>query len=435
MYDLRILNGKVYKDQSYHDVNIYVQDGVIKKLSKEQLDAKETYDASNQIIYPGIIDPHTHFDLDLGDIRSKDDFYYGTKAALFGGVTTIIDFLSPVDNAEDLEKEFKKRRKEAKKSLTDYKFHACVKDPKNEVLNITSKMKELGLNTVKLFTTYSDSLRRTYDQEIRELLTLSSNGDFLVTAHIENDEMINNLDGLTFMDLAESRPQESETTEALKLAQMVKETKGNLYMVHLSSGNTLKALKERFSDILNDKFIVESCPHYFVFNNDVFKESNGYLYTMAPPLRDEMDRLLLHKMIDDVYTIGTDHCSFDSTDKSRTLLSELPLGIGGVEYSFDVMYSMFGDKIVDKMTINVAKAHKLYPQKGIIKEGSDADFFMYQLGDRILFENHSNTDYFVYKNLEVKGKVVSTLIKGEFALKDGVVYERVGELLNKVVNR
>ena len=433
MYDLRIINGLVYKELEYHEMNLYITDGLISKISNELFEAKETYDADGLLVFPGVIDPHTHFELDLGTRTSKDDFKKGTEAAVFGGVTTIIDFLSPVNNNQDLEKEFNLRTVQAKDSLIDYKFHACVMNPKGNVETIVDTMSTLGLNTVKLFTTYSDSNRRTYDTEIIELLKLSKTNNFMVTAHIENDDQIIQKDNMTYHDLPISRPTISETSEALKLAQYARDTGGNLYMVHLSSGKTLKMLKEEYSDILNKNLIIESCPHYFVYDNSILQSKLGFLYTMAPPLRSSEEVTLLKNNIDSVYTIGTDHCTFDFKDKQKTLLKDMPLGVGGVEYSFDIMFSMFGIKVVDKMTQNVAKAHKLFPQKGIIQEGSDADLFLYKLKEKQLTENHSDTDHFIYKDFPVKGEVVSTMSNGIFVLKDRTLQSNTGTLLNKVV--
>ena len=431
MYDLAVVNGKVYFDHRYHKTNVYIKDGIIVNISPLLLRSHEVYDCHGDLVFPGIIDPHTHFQLPLGKITSRDDFLYGSKAAAFGGVTTIIDFLDPVDCAADLEMAFIKRCRLAKRSVVDFKLHACLKDPKGQIPEITDKMAELGLNTVKIFTTYSESSRRTYDNEIVELLKASKEKDFLVTAHIENDEMISLKRNYRYQDLPISRPTKSETSEALKLAKFVKETDGNLYMVHLSSGETLRQLKHKFPQLLNKKFFIESCPHYFLFNNKELLRPDGYLYTMAPPLRSEKEVKLLHKFFPDVYTIGTDHCSFNKSDKQYDYLSEIPLGIGGIEYSFSSMYNLFGDEVIDKMTLNVAKAHRLYPQKGIITEGSDADIFVYHLQDGKIYKNHGFTDHTIYKNLPVKGEVVTTISRGKFIVKNGLFVNRKGQLLNR----
>lgn len=432
MYDLRIINGLVFIEDQFIQTNIYIDREKITLISTDLLQAKESINCSGDLVIPGIIDPHTHFDLDLGFTKSKDSFYTGTKAAAFGGVTTVIDFLSPVSNAKKLINEFHKRKNEAKESVIDYKFHACLMNPKNEVENIVQALPEIGCNTVKIFTTYSDSNRRTYEPEIRELLSLTKSNQFTLTVHVENDEMITTNDKDSYLELPNNRPTESETTEALKLAKLVKETDGLLYMVHLSSGKTLDRLKSEYSDILNTQFFIESCPHYFTWNNEVLHKEDGNLYTMAPPLRSEKERKQLINSIDDVYTIGTDHCIFNKDEKDKELLKDIALGIGGVEESFRVMYTQFGESIIPKMTSNVAKAHYLYPQKGVIQEGSDADMFIYKLKNTVINQSHGNGDHNLYYNHKVNGEIITTISRGKFVVRDKEFIPNTGKLLNQI---
>lgn len=432
MYDLAVMDGYVYIGSSFRRINVYIKDGVIAALSKEHFDAKEYYIAKKKLVIPGLIDPHVHFNLDLGSIKSADDFYSGSVAAAYGGVTTFIDFLDPVSNKKDLTKAFNKRLVEAKDSVIDYKFHATVKNPKGKLDEITDEMKNLGISSVKLFTTYSNSGRRTYDNEIKRLLELSTEKDFLILAHIENDELIDLDPTLKYSELLKSRSTESETSEALKLAGFTKEIGGRLYMVHLSSGHTLKLLKEQYSDILNKSFFIESCPHYFTLSADLFKEENGNLYTLAPPLRTIGEVNILNNNIDSVYTIGTDHCPFYKEEKNHELLKDLPLGIGSIEHSFNIMYGLFQDKIIDKMTKNVAKVHNLYPQKGVIQVGSDADMFIYNTEDKHpITENHSNCDYSVYEGRNVLGKVEATISRGKFVLRNGKIIPHQGQYIKR----
>lgn len=429
MYDVALIKGRVYFDDEFHNTNVYIKSGVIELISPLMLKADKIVDCAGDLVLPGIIDPHTHFHLRLPHITSRDDFYTGTRSAVFGGVTTIIDFLEPVDNALDLERAFDERMTDAKDSIIDYTFHACVKNPVGTVGEIVDKMGELSIKTVKLFTTYSDSNRRTYDDEIIRLLQYSKKYNFTVTAHIENDDMIDLNPRFTYRDLPLSRPTKSETFEALKLAKFARDTGGHLYMVHCSSGKTVKALKEKFSDILHTNFAIESCPHYFVFDQSVLQKQDGYLYTMAPPLRSNEEVKLLQELIDEIDTIGTDHCSFNIADKQVHLLQDMPLGIGGIEASFQVMYTLFGDKIINKMTKNVAMKHHLYPQKGVIKEGSDADVFIYHLENGKITDQHGNSDHTLYQNFPTKGKIISTMVRGEFVLENGLLKKHHGQYL------
>lgn len=430
MNDILLKNGLVYQNGKFERVNLAILGEKISYIGKDEVSAKEVVDVSNLKVLPGLIDPHVHFDLNCGRINSIDDFYYGSKCAIYGGVTTVVDFLEPTRNAEELEKSFYERLEQAKDCLVDYHFHACIKEPNGSLEEYVKTVVKLGMRTIKLFTTYSDTHRRTYDKDIIELLKLSKKYNVLITAHIENDDLIDLRDKYTYKDLCLSRPSFAETSEALKLAKYVRETGGNFYMVHCSSGQTLKALKEQFNDILSKNFYVESCPQYFIFNNSVLNEENGKLFTFAPPLRSERERQLLVANYKDVISIGTDHCSFMKKEKDFPTLKGFPLGVGGVEHAFTLMYRRFGDEIIDKMSINTAKIQD-FPTKGELKVGMDADVSIFKDDDSMFINsNHGKCDYSIYEGLISAGEFVHVLRRGVFVLKDRKLIESKGKLLN-----
>jgi len=353
----------------------------------------------------------------MGHISSTDDFKSGSISAAFGGVTTFIDFLDPVDNASDLEKAYYKRLEEAKDSVIDYKFHATLKNPVGNVPQIVDKMLELGITSVKIFTTYSDSNRRTYDNEIIELLKFSKVHHFTVLVHAENDEMILPSEEHKYSYLPIARPTISETSEVLKLAEFVRNYGGYMYIVHVSSGETVEALVEQYSDILHQSLFIESCPHYFLFDNNVLKTKLGYLYTMAPPLRSNEESTLLRNLFTEIDTIGTDHCPFSIEEKNHKLLKDMPLGIGSVEHSLEVMYSMYGLDSLQKMTSNVARIHRL-KNRGVLKVGYIADVVITKSGFFNIDKDHSKSNYNVYQDYETVIQVISTISHGKFVIKD-----------------
>lgn len=426
-----IKNGSVYIDKQWHAVNIWIDGEHFAYIGKEEKEADEVIDATGLKIIPGLIDPHVHFALDCGTVTSVDDFVSGSRSAAYGGVTTIIDFLDPTRNARKLQRSFYDRLELAKGCNVDYHFHACIKEPDSDLEQYVLMMKSLGMNTIKLFTTYSETRRRTYDKDIIELLKLTRKYNFMVTAHIENDEMVMLKPEYKCTDISEARPSESETTETLKLAGFAKETQGYLYMVHLSSGETLKQLVAQYGDILGKHFFVESCPQYFTFNKDVLKGDNGCLYTFAPPLRSKEEQELLIKNFKYVNTIGTDHCSFMKEDKiSHPSLIGHPLGIGGIESSFLVLHKQFGDEVIDKMTSNLADLERL-SSKGRIAVGKDADLvFIKDVDEYSIGKPHGTCDYSVYEGIKVKEKIVHTMLRGSFILKDEKFLGGKGELLN-----
>ena len=427
MNDLLIKNGLVFLKGKWIKTNLAVLGEKISYIGSEEVDAEEVLDVEGHKVLPGLIDPHVHFELNCGRTTSCDDFYTGSICAAYGGVTTIIDFLDPTRNAEELEKSYYERIALAKKSLVDYHMHACIREPNGDLEEYVKKVVELGMMTIKLFTTYSDTHRRTYDKDIAELLSLSKKYNIMIEAHIENDDLIDLRDEYTYKDLPVSRPSLSETSEALKLAKLVRKTGGNFYMVHCSSGETLKALKEQFSDILGKNFFVESCPQYFVFNNSVLERDDGKLFTFAPPLRSERERQLLTAYYKDVDAIGTDHCAFMSKEKDYPSLKGFPLGVGGVEHSFSIMYRRFGDEIINKMSKNTVILQD-FPSKGTLEVGKDADISVFEeMPDYIEKENHGTCDYSIYDGVIGAGEFKHVLVRGKFVLKDRKIIPHQGK--------
>ena len=427
MNDLLIKNGLVFLNGKWVKTNLAVLGEKISYIGNDEVDSKEVLDVEGLKVLPGLIDPHVHFELNCGRVTSCDDFYTGSVCAAYGGVTTIVDFLDPTRNAEELEKSYYDRITLAKKSLVDYHMHACIREPNGDLEEYVKTVVKLGMRTIKLFTTYSDTHRRTYDKDIEELLRLSKKYNIMITAHIENDELIDLRDGYTYKDLPVSRPSLSETTEALKLAKMVKETGGNFYMVHCSSGETLKALKEQFGDILGKNFFVESCPQYFVFNNSVLEEENGKLFTFAPPLRSERERQLLTAYYKDVNAIGTDHCAFMKKEKDYPNLKGFPLGVGGVEHSFSIMYKRFGDEIIEKMSKNTGILQD-FPAKGELEVGKDADISIFrEIPDYLEKENRGTCDYSIYDGILGSGEFEHVLVRGQYVLKNRKIVPHVGK--------
>ncbi len=434
MYDLGIMNGLAYIDRSFQKVNIYITDDIIRCISEEEKPCHKIYNAEGKKIIPGLIDPHVHFELDTGNIVSCDDFYSGSVSAAFGGITTFIDFLDPVSKASDLDKALAKRKKLAAKSIIDYKFHATLANPKGQTRELAETAKSMGLDSIKIFTTYSETGRRTYNREINELLELSGELGFILLVHAENDNMVGILPGQKIWDISFARNEEAEISEALALAGMVEKTGGNIYMVHVSSGHTIQALFTRYSHLLGKGFHIESCPHYFYFNLHQYDNEEGSLYGMIPPLRSHRSQGLLLNYSDLVETIGTDHCAYMKKDKMHENLIDIPMGVGSVEYSFLVMYGLLGNGAIDRMSENPAKLFGLYPRKGVIREGSDADIVILDdKGPYLKKDDHSKCDYSIYR--EGSGvfasmlKVESVLSRGQFIIKNEVLKGGDGKCL------
>jgi dihydropyrimidinase len=432
MYSLGILDGKIYLDKQWIKGNLYIKEGRVAAISEACLEAEEEYDAAGRFVLPGFIDPHVHFALNTGKYTSADDFHSGSVSAAFGGVTTFIDFLDPVKSAEELEQAFKKRRLLSRDSVIDYGFHATLSQPEEEPRKIIEKIESLGIPSVKFFTTYASSNRNTPDEYLQAMMGVSAETSTLLLIHAENDGIIREDKRIRICEHERARPAISEISEVIKLAEMTKYNNALVYIVHVSCGTTVKRLAEGYGDILNKNLFVESCPHYFTFNAAVLEEENGCLYTMTPPLRSEQERKLLIQNIENIAAIGTDHCPFNKNEKEAEFTADIPMGIGGIEHSFSIMYSLFGDRIIDKFTKNVAVLHGLFPRKGSLLPGSDADVVVFDPKEEWKVRGHSsNCDYDVYEGLTLKGKVYTTISRGHFVIKDGKFIGGSGEYLNR----
>ena len=421
--DCGLLNGRIYINGEFITGNLYIKDGKVNTISESYFKCKEEYDVAGKLVLPGFIDPHVHFQLTVGSHTSLDDFYSGSVKAALGGITTFIDFLDPVKTSSELEKAFIERRDLAKHSVVDYGLHSAIAQPTEPALALMKASTQKGMVTLKLFTTYSSSKRRTEDSYIEELLKCSKELGTRVLVHAENDSMIREGKGIWVRDHEKARPALSEITEVLKLAEMTKYTQGLLYIVHVSAGSTVKRLKENYRDLLHTQIILESCPHYFLWDASIYEKSQGYRFTMTPPLREKEEQSLLREGLGELDIIATDHCPFHENLKNKSFTSEIPMGVEGVQYAFSTMYQLYGKEIISKFTENPAKAHGLYPKKGNLLPGADGDVVIFDENSAYTLEDEAS----IYHQVAMGGKIERVFLRGRKIAEDGIFLGGQGE--------
>ncbi|MBO6129955.1 MAG: amidohydrolase family protein [Pseudobutyrivibrio sp.] len=425
MYDIGIVNGELYIDGDFEKKNLYIKGESIAEITSEMKEATRIIDASNLKVLPGFIDPHVHFHLGVGENISKDDFEDGSKEAVLGGVTTYIDFLDPIKRASEIKEEFKKRSFMAKDSLVDYAFHTTIANPSSGPREIFEESLKAGINSVKLFTTYSDTDRRTYEDYIYRLLGASKEYKCRVIVHAEKDDLIDKSKEIPVKNHSKSRPVACEYEEVMELAQMTKAMGGNLYIVHTNCGSTVVAIRHEYgSELAHGNIVLESCPHYFLFNDQALSKPDGYKYTMTPPLRPENERCLMVDNIDAFATIGTDHCPYTREQKQHEYTSQIPMGVGGIRYSFLSMYNLFGYSILDKYTVGPAKIYGL-SKKGTLALGMDADI--------VLFDERGTTkvddDMSIYFEKEFRGVIKTVINRGAVVNDSGKIMNHQGKYI------
>lgn len=432
MYDLAVTHGRCWLNGRWQSVHLYIKDGKISAHHTALLPAKEVYDAGGRRVIPGLIDSHVHFAMDAGRYRSADDFASGGRAAAHGGVTTIIDFLDPAPTAETLEAECRRRLSLAESCPIDYAFHSSVADPSDSLDRHIQLSLSWGMPSIKVYTTYQPDLYAP-PQVLAQLLERTAAGDVLMMVHAEADRLIDHTPHPISAHAA-SRPAQAERAAAAWLAQEVRRTGGNCYMAHVSAGSTVQMLEDRYGDLLNQQLFLESCPHYLLFDDSRYQEACGQLAAMTPPLRSEAEAALLRQKLDSIWAISTDHCPFLKAEKLHALTRDIPMGIGGVEHAFSQLWRLFGDRIIPRFTERPSKLQGLWPRKGSLNVGADADLVVLDESPRIIGEQeHSRCDYSLYAGRTACCTARTVLSQGRFVVLDGTGTAHRGQYIPRTL--
>ncbi|MDR1972321.1 MAG: dihydropyrimidinase [Treponema sp.] len=406
----------------------------------------ETVDAGGKVLIPGGIDVHTHLCLDTGSAQVSDDFYTGTAAAIWGGTTSIIDHpgFGPPGCAPDYQ--IGKYHGLARgKALIDYGFHAVIQHVDRRVLEALDDLVRQGITSCKLYLTYA---YKTGDADALRILEKARAAGILVTVHAENDGVIGLLRE-RFVAAGQlsprchplSRPAECEA-EAVNRMILLARLAGDapLYIAHLSSALGLEFL--RAGRARQGNLYAETCPQYLFLDDSRYDlpGNGGLKYLVSPPLRKKADnRALWQALAADIDTVATDHCPFFFETQKLPLggedFTKCPGGAPGIEERLPLLFSevckgrLSLRRFTELCSANPARLFGLYPRKGAIRKGSDADLvLMDPAGRRTISREgiHSRVDYSLYEGMELKGAVDTVISRGTVVLRDGVLSARPG---------
>ncbi|MCK5879505.1 MAG: dihydropyrimidinase [Holophagae bacterium] len=445
-----IQNGTVVTSTDSFQGDVYIENGRIHSVAAnlaERFPEADRLDATGKLVLPGAIDGHTHIDMPLGPIHSSDNYLTGTRAALFGGTTTVVDYANQT-KGESLQKTLNDWQNRAKGlAVCDYGFHMTVSDPDERFLAEIPALLDAGVSSFKCFFAYKNRLMISDDSFIR-LMELSRKHGFLVNLHAENGDMVEETTnrllaegktGPEYHHQAHSREAEVEAVErAIRLAE---KNGGNLNLVHITCDESVQLIaagKKRGVHLF-----AETCPQYLVLTEAKYRQPGfeAAKWVLSPPLRELRDQTALWKGLAEgiLDTVGTDHCPF-FFENQKTLgkgqFDRIPNGAPGIEDRLELLYH-FGvvkgrislNQWVDRCCTAPAKRYGMYPEKGDIIPGADADIVIFDPENSHTISaksRHMNVDYNTFEDITITGKVEQVFLRGIPVIRDNTCLAEPG---------
>lgn len=400
------------------------------------LDVERIIDADGMIVMPGAVDPHCHVDTEVGGYRTRDDYAGASEAALWGGTTSIIDFAIPLPGQSPLEAA-RGRMALAEKAHCNVGIHGCVINWTDDTEHQLNELAALGVRTIKLFTTYRDVLMASPDTVLRVIRTLRNLGG-LAYVHAESNHLIEAVhaertlcDEMDAEHHARTRPENTEVAAVNEVISIAESLGAHVYFVHQSTPSAVQAVTS--ARARGVRAYSETCPHYLLLSEELYDQPEPERFVCCPPLRSHRSVEGLRELAvrGEVHTVGSDHNCFDMEQKleNRDDVRKMPNGLPGVEMRVPIMYSEFVEarglaptRLVELLCTNPAKLNGMYPRKGVIAVGSDADIVILDPSEvrKVAAESlHMRSDYSPYDGVTVTGWPRTVIVSGHVVIDDG----------------
>ncbi|MCA0755031.1 dihydropyrimidinase [Paenibacillus sp. N4] len=436
-----IKNGTIVTAADTYKADVLIKDGKIAQIGFDmEPEADEIIDAAGKLLFPGGVDPHTHLDMPFGGTVTADDFATGTIAAAFGGTTTIVDFCLTGKGKPLRESIEEWHAKAAGKAVIDYGFHLMIGEINDDVLaELPVIVKDEGITSLKVFMAYKNVFQADDGTLFRTMLAAKELGA-MVMVHAENGDVIAYLieqalkEGRTEpIYHALTRPSVIEGEATGRAAKLAALAGARLYVVHVTCEEAVRQITEARS--LGADVWGETCPQYLVLDQSCLEKPDfeGAKYVWSPPLREPYHQESLWNALKSgqLQTVGSDHCSFNfdgQKDLGLGDFSKIPNGGPIIEDRLSLLYSegvgkgrITLNQFVEMISTRSAKLFGLFPRKGTIAIGSDADIVIFDPeAQRVISaeSHHMNVDYNPFEGISVKGVPVSVLSRGEFVIRD-----------------
>ncbi len=437
-----IKNGRIATAESDYIADIYIEGETIAAIGKNlKINADTVIDATDKIVFPGGIDPHVHLDMPFMGTFSSDDYSSGTLAAMHGGTTMVIDFILQTQGDSLYNALRTWQKKSEGKAYGDYSYHMAVTDfNENTKAEIQQMVDKEGITSFKTFMAYKGALMIDDGQMVALMHEVKRCGG-MVTVHATNGDMI---DHLIAKHRAEgklsplyhylSQPEVTEAEASGRFVDMASYTDVPAYIVHLTCEGALNAVRN--ASKRNQKVFVETCIQYLLLDASLYeKDFEGAKWVMSPPLRQPKDQETLWAGINQgvVQVVATDHCPFmwEQKQMGKGDFSKIPNGHPAIENRVELLYSegvakgrISLNKFVEVSSTNAAKIFGMYPKKGCIAIGSDADIVIFDPTEKHTISaetHHMNVDYSGYEGWELTGKCKTIIMRGQVAIDNGKV--------------
>jgi dihydropyrimidinase len=434
-----IKNGRIVTAESDYIADLYIERDQIAAIGKDlSHDADRTIDASGKLVIPGGIDPHVHLDMPFMGTFSSDDYTTGTRAAMHGGTTMVIDFILQTqgDTLHNALKEWQGRSQG--KAIGDYSYHMAVTDFNDDVAKeVVQMIEEEGITSFKTFMAYKGALMIDDGQMVQLMKIVKENGG-LVTVHATNGDMIDSLiaKNKALGNRAPiyhylSQPEVTEAEASGRFADMLNYTGCPGYIVHMTCEGALNAVRK--ASLRNQRVLVETCTQYLVLDASLYEQDfEGAKWVMSPPLREKKDQVALWSGINQglIQVVGTDHCPFKWEQKlmGKDDFSKIPNGHPAIEHRMELLYSegvnkgkISLNKFVEVSSTNAAKIFGMFPKKGTIAIGADADIVIFDPNKEHTISvdtHHMNVDYSAYEGWNLTGKTDTVIMRGKVGIEN-----------------
>jgi dihydropyrimidinase len=424
-----IKNGRIVTSNDDAIADIYIEGETIKAIGKNlEVKADKEIDASGMLVFPGGIDPHVHLAMPFMGTFSSDDYETGTRAALFGGTTTVIDFVLQTqgDSLKTALTNWQSRATGT--AVGDYSFHMAVTDfNENTKAEIAQMINEEGITSFKTFMAYKGALMIDDRQMVGLMNEVKKQGG-MVTTHATNGK--HRSEGkLSPLYHYLSQPEVTEAEASERFAHMADYTGCPAYIVHMTCEGALNAIRD--AGKRNQQVYGETCIQYLLLDASLYeKDFEGAKWVMSPPLREKKDQVALWAGINQglLQVVATDHCPFmwEQKQMGKDDFSKIPNGHPAIENRFELLFSegvqkgkISLQKFVEVSSTNAAKIFGMFPRKGTLNIGSDADIVIFDPNQKHTLSaktHHMNVDYSGYEGWEITGKVKTVLLRGKVAI-------------------